>query len=114
MKQCVIVMGVAIWLGAPSGFAQTPADKPNIVFILADDMSFDSVSANNPKVLVRDTPFLSTFNSAVAMNAVLNYWPGPTMQSSFESTQDWLSWWPSPGQYPYPKYAKRLPSTTPF
>ena len=24
--------------------------RPNIVFILADDMSFDSVSANNPKM----------------------------------------------------------------
>ena len=25
-------------------------EKPNIVFILADDMSFDSVSANNEKI----------------------------------------------------------------
>ena len=58
MKQCVIVMGVAIWLGAPSGFAQTPADKPNIVFILADDMSFDSVSANNPKMGTLKTPHI--------------------------------------------------------
>ena len=70
-------------------------------------------------VLVRDTPFLSIclpspFNSAVAMNAVLNYWPRPTTQSLLESTPDSLSWWPFPGQYSYPKYAKRLPSTTPF
>src|SRR5210317_224655 len=30
--------------------------KPNIVFILADDMSFDSVSANNPKIGNMKTP----------------------------------------------------------
>ncbi len=58
MKQCVIVMGIAIGLGAPSVFAQSPADKPNIVFILADDMSFDSVSANNPKMGTLKTPHI--------------------------------------------------------
>jgi len=33
-------------------------DKPNIVFILADDMSFDSVSANNDKIGNMKTPHL--------------------------------------------------------
>jgi arylsulfatase A len=36
------------------------ADKPNIVFILADDMSFDSVSANNPKMGPLKTPHIDT------------------------------------------------------
>jgi arylsulfatase A-like enzyme len=34
------------------------ADKPNIVFILADDMSYDSVSANNPKIGPMKTPHI--------------------------------------------------------
>ena len=32
--------------------------KPNIVFILADDMSFDSVSSNNPKIGNMKTPHI--------------------------------------------------------
>ena len=33
-------------------------EKPNIIFILADDMSFDSVSANNDKIGGMKTPYI--------------------------------------------------------
>ena len=38
-------------------------DKPNIVFILADDMSFDSVSANNDKIGNMKTPHVDALIS---------------------------------------------------
>ena len=46
----------------PQGQAQTgkpaTAGKPNIVFILADDMGIDSVSANNEAMGPLKTPYI--------------------------------------------------------
>ena len=39
------------------------AERPNIVFILADDMSYDSVSALNPKMGALKTPFIDRLAS---------------------------------------------------
>lgn len=48
---------------ALSGQMTQAAEKPNIIFILADDMSFDSVSANNSEMGALKTPHLDTLIS---------------------------------------------------
>jgi len=49
--------GIASPLMARAGWAG-PARKPNIVYILADDMGYDSVSANNEKMGPLKTPHI--------------------------------------------------------
>lgn len=53
--KAVLAAGAMFFL-LPEGHAQT--EKPNIVFILADDMSFDSVSANNAAMGPLKTPHI--------------------------------------------------------
>ena len=49
----VVMLSISVW-AAPARLKT----KPNIVYILADDMSFDSVSANNPNIGPMKTPHL--------------------------------------------------------
>lgn len=49
----VVMFNISVW-ASPASLKT----KPNIVFILADDMGFDSVSANNPKIGAMKTPHL--------------------------------------------------------
>lgn len=59
MKRKILILGLAPFLAMPSALGETKERAlPNIVFIFADDMSYDSVSIFNDKIGKMKTPQL--------------------------------------------------------
>lgn len=91
MKKASLLLGGI--LGAASLLARTPGEKPNIVFILADDMGYGDVSALNAEGKI-DTPHIdrmvergATFTDAHSSSAVST----PTRYGILTGRYNWRS-----------------------